>query len=173
MGAPDRRAAGEGGSRLAHTDRPEQVRPPADNEGPHDTGRRWGHRPMTTSLPRTRPPSATWAEQQITALAPDTDLPLYGSEQWAAAPEHVRRASAIRAAEAWRRDGETLADRLQAETFAAQAEQVRHHELEYLEWLPIAQRVTRGGPAYAELAARRAVIPPGTGTYRGGPVPWC
>ncbi len=95
-----------------------------------------------------------WARVVI-AAAGDVELPLYGSPEWEAAPEQVQRASAVRAAEAWRRDRDphVIAARLDVELEAGWREQER----DYDGWRKVAAMVRQIAvePTHAELVERR------------------
>ncbi len=99
--------------------------------------------------------AADWARAAI-AAAGDVDLPLYGSPEWEQAPELVRRASAVWAAEAWRREGDSdvIASRLEVELDAVWREQ----EKDYAGWRQVAAmvRALPDQPTHAELVERRA-----------------
>ena len=97
-----------------------------------------------------------WLPQVFERLVgPGVHVPLYGSQPWSAAPDPVRLASALRAGEAWRQQGLTIADDL-ADTLAVAA-------LDGLEddrgWLKLAAWVSahRNDPTFAELQQRRGV----------------
>ena len=97
-----------------------------------------------------------WLTQVLERLVgPGVDVPLFGSQPWSAAPDPVRLASALRAGEAWRQQGLTIADDL-ADTHAVGA-------LDRLEddrgWSKLAAWVSahRNDPTYAELQQRRGV----------------
>ncbi len=99
--------------------------------------------------------AAEWA-RAVSAQAGDVDLPLYGSPEWEAAPEPVQRASAVRAAEAWRyeADPHVIAARLDVELEAGWREQ----EKDYEGWRQVAAMVRHLAvePAHAELVERRS-----------------
>ncbi len=99
--------------------------------------------------------AAEWA-RSVMAQAGDVDLPLYGSEAWETAPGPVQRASAVRAAEAWRReaDPDVIASRLEVELDAMWREQER----DYAGWRQVAAmvRALPGQPTHAELVERRS-----------------
>ncbi len=99
--------------------------------------------------------AAEWA-RTVLAAAGDVDLPLYGSPEWEAAPESVQRASAVRAAEAWRRESDphVLAARLEVELEAGW----RAQEADYEGWRKVAAMVRHLAvePTHAELVERRA-----------------
>ena len=109
---------------------------------------------------------AKWV-RDLLRNAGEAELPLYGSAAWAAAPEPVRVASCVRAAEAWRleSDPHRIAARLEQELEAAQW----CAERDYDAWREIAGRVVRIGlgPTHAELVERRAeVVRPSVGGAR-------
>jgi hypothetical protein len=84
------------------------------------------------------------------------ELPLYGGDEWSEAPEPVRLASAVRAAEAWREscDPHRLAVDVEAELEAHR----RADERDYDGWRAIARRVRAlaNEPTHAELQQRRS-----------------
>ncbi len=96
-----------------------------------------------------------WARGVI-AQAGHVDLPLYGSPEWEAAPEQVQRASAVRAAEVWRREADphVIAARLEVELEAGWREQEQDHQ----GWRQVVGMVRHLAvePTHAELVARRA-----------------
>jgi hypothetical protein len=99
--------------------------------------------------------AAEWA-RALMAQAGDVDLPLYGSAEWEAAPEPVRLASAVRAAEAWRREADphVIATRLETELEAGWREQER----DYDGWRTVIAMVRHLAvePTHAELVERRS-----------------
>lgn len=93
-----------------------------------------------------------WARPLIARVG-DAPIPLFGSAEWALAPDSVRVASCVRAALAWRVecDPHRLAVLIEAELEAA-----RRAEAE--DWKPLRSYV-RGlasAATHAELVARRA-----------------
>ena len=105
-------------------------------------------------------PVSAWLKEaagQLGGLGPD--VPTYGSVGWTAAPGPLRLASALRAAEAWRRAGlfaaEDLADDLDAAAPEAQldAADTAHS------WGRLARWVAdnRNAPSFGELQARCGV----------------
>ena len=90
--------------------------------------------------------------RQLTAAT----LPLYASEEWCQARGPVRLASALRAAEAWRYDGD--AHRLALEVEAELEAHRLWHEADYAGWKTIARRVRALAvePSHAELVRRRS-----------------
>ena len=101
--------------------------------------------------------AAAWARALI-ARAGHDDLPLYGSAQWDAAPETVKVASCVRAAECWRveSDPHVIAARLEQEFEAAR----RVAELDYAAWREVAGivKTIALSPTVAELQARRGEV---------------
>ena len=87
----------------------------------------------------------------------ESELPVFGSPEWHLAPDPVRLASALRAAEAWRRQGitlpQTVADDLAATDYQAQLDDTD-------EWHRLGAWVRRAadGPDHAELVQRRTVV---------------
>jgi hypothetical protein len=81
---------------------------------------------------------------------------LYGSPEWEAAPEPVQRASAVRAAEAWRREADphVIAARLDLELDATWREQERDFD----GWREVSAMVRHLAvePTHAELVEKRA-----------------
>ncbi len=86
-----------------------------------------------------------------------TELPVFGSDEWLGAPDPVRLASALRAAEAWRLDGlyaaQDVADSLSAARWVQQCEDAAG-------WAEIGAQVRQmaSSPTHAELLRRRAEI---------------
>lgn len=121
--------------------------------------------------------ASLWARDRATQLRAiadvpvDADIPLYGSEEWAAlAPnDGLRWLSALRAAEAWLidQDPHVLAARLDAELEA----QRRADERDYDGWRQLARRVRAdaGAPDHDELLRRRARTVRPAGYW---PTPW-
>lgn len=98
--------------------------------------------------------AADWAAPYM--ARPGIVLPLYDSDEWLVAPEIVKVASCVRAAEAWRQehDPHVLAARLDLELQAGW----RERENDYAAWRVVASRV-RALPSqvsHAELLRRRA-----------------
>ena len=97
---------------------------------------------------------AVWLRGVLARLVPaGNEMPLDGSAAWHAAPDPVRLASALRAGEAWRRDGLYVVDDIVTEQ-AAQA------EVEAQEWAELGAQVRRMAdtPTHDELAARRIEV---------------
>lgn len=88
---------------------------------------------------------------------PGVVLPSYGSDEWAAAPEVVKVAACVRAAEAWRQecDPHRLAVCAERELEAER----RAQEKDYAAWRRIALGVRNRAqqPTHAELVELRAV----------------
>ncbi len=99
--------------------------------------------------------AAEWARAVIAAAGDDVDLPLYGSPEWEVAPLPVQRASAVRAAEAWRRESDphVIAARLDVELEVVW----RVQEADYEDWRKVAAMVrsVANQPTHAELVQRR------------------
>ncbi len=94
------------------------------------------------------------------------DVPVFGSAEWLTATDPVRLASALRAAEAWRRTGlyaaQDTADSLSAARWVQACEDAA-------EWAQIAAQVRQmaTSPTHTELAHRRAeVVRPTVGGAR-------
>lgn len=99
-----------------------------------------------------------WLELFSSRLVPTgTDLPMYGSQEWLQAPDNVRLASALRAGEAWRRDGlyagQRLADKLAADRYARDCEEAAR----FAEVGAFVRRMA-DWPTWDELQQRRAVV---------------
>lgn len=95
---------------------------------------------------------AQWARAFVRRLVGDAELPAYGSPEWEAADWSVMVASAVRAAEVWRRDGLFLADDL-----AAELERSRQwlDDDERAFYAAVCRRLAKE-PTHAELTERRA-----------------
>jgi hypothetical protein len=104
--------------------------------------------------------AAEWAETLIAQGATAGEVPLYGSEEWEALPDTDPRrvASVVRAAEAWRRDGqaEHLATRLQIEL--AESDLVVRMRMTGAELDARVGYVASTAPSWAELQLRRAEL---------------
>jgi len=95
---------------------------------------------------------AQWARGFLRRLVGDAELPLYGSPEWEQSDWAVMVASAVRAAEAWRRDGLFLADDLSDE-LARSRDWLE--EDERLFFAAVCRRLAKE-PTHAELVERRA-----------------
>ncbi|GAA3617354.1 hypothetical protein ACG5V6_14990 [Streptomyces chitinivorans] len=93
--------------------------------------------------------TAAWAEAQVTALAPEGDIPEYGTAEWLALePAAPRRAAAvITAAEQWRRHVHLLND--PAEWLRQSTRAADDHARRVIRVLDLARR-----SSYAELAEK-------------------
>lgn len=108
--------------------------------------------------------AARWCASSVAALAEGRDVPVYGSVEWQQADIRLQVAAAVRAGEAYRRDGlylpVALADALAAEQHADEV-------IDAEEFRTLAKQVqAMGSPSrrsHAELVALRAeVARPGT-----------
>lgn len=102
--------------------------------------------------------ASDWAIHTLRELVPpDTQIPVYGSDAWAALPADspLRLAAAIRAAETWRADGDRAAERLAAE-LDAERNTTRAELIDRVGAIAYASahRLTTGS-SYAQLAAAR------------------
>lgn len=96
-----------------------------------------------------------WLREVVRRLVPaGTDLPLFGDDDWLAAPDPVRLASALRAAETWRVEGLYAAARLEDELRAHRANVAADEQAEWHE----AAAWVHGYVSHAELEDRRAEI---------------
>lgn len=98
-----------------------------------------------------------WLVSILRRLTADPALPLYGSQEWHAAPDPVRLASALRAAEAWRLQGLYLAQDVKDELAATRwVEECRDAQ----EWAELGAWVRRmaNSPTHAELVERRQQV---------------
>lgn len=99
--------------------------------------------------------TAAWALTFMRTATSDR-LPLYGSPEFLRSNGLTRLASAVRAAEAWRRDGDAhvLAAQLDVELEAAR----RYDEADYQDWKKLAGRVRAMAtePTFDQLQRRRA-----------------
>ncbi len=98
---------------------------------------------------------AQWAASFVRTLAEGREVPAYGSPAWAALEDYrLQVASAVRAGEAWRRDGlfvdQALTDELAHLRY-------RQDLLDAAEFVEIAHRVhdLARFPSHAELVQRR------------------
>jgi hypothetical protein len=95
--------------------------------------------------------AARWAAGFVRKLAADTSVPVYGSAEWQAAGWPLQVASAVRAAEAWRRESLYLPQSLEDE-LAARRALVDHADA--LAFAELADRVV----AFDDLARRAASL---------------
>ena len=101
---------------------------------------------------------AQWVSQVLKRLVDaSADMPPYGSPEWSAASDPVRLASALRAAEAWRREGLTVAQRA-ADDLAATDYQAQLDDT--AEWARLGAWVRNmaNAPDFEELQRRRTVV---------------
>lgn len=117
-----------------------------------------GH-PTTDPLGLTRylldDDTAAWAAAFLRTLAEGRPVPVYGSPGWLAEPDYrLQIAAAVRAGEAWRRDGLLLGHELPRQDLALRA------AVDAAEFAVIAARVRdlARRPSHAELVARRRVV---------------
>lgn len=104
-----------------------------------------------------------WLRDVMRRLVQDSaSTPLYGSPEWHEADDPTRLASALRAAEAYRRESLFAADDL----VDRQAIDAR---IDAAEWAELGAQVRKMAdtPTHDELAARRRQVPAGTGQYAG------
>jgi hypothetical protein len=94
---------------------------------------------------------AQWAAGFVDKLAAGTAVPVYGSPEWQAADWQVQVASAVRAAEAWRRESLYLPQSLEDE-LAARRALLDHADA--LAFADLAGRVV----AFDDLARRAASL---------------
>jgi hypothetical protein len=98
--------------------------------------------------------TARWAASLLRS-AQDAVVPLYGSAEWLSAPWRVQVASAVRAAECWRRESlflpQALEDELAARRYLREVEEAKAFAV-------VAYSVRRMAdtPTHAELVERRA-----------------
>ncbi len=99
--------------------------------------------------------TAQWASGFVHTLAAGRDVPPYGSAEWRAADWQTQVASAVRAAEAWRREALFLDQQVADEVAAYRYWQEVGEAQAFAE---VATRVRRmaSTPTHAELVQRRA-----------------
>lgn len=111
----------------------------------------------------------TWAHRITTRAATTGPIPLYGSAEWARLPADDPRkaASAVRAAEAWARQGDDL-----KHTALQQAYNLRRADDEFWEHMFARRRdMVDDHLDRVRVNTQRRQQPAPTG-YTGGPVPW-
>jgi len=103
-------------------------------------------------------PVARWLQAAADSLDTAESLPLYGGADWDRADHQTRLASALRAAEAWRRAGLYAEADLADELDDGAPDAWRDRADDDRSWSRLARWVadTRNTPTNAELQARRA-----------------
>jgi hypothetical protein len=97
---------------------------------------------------------ARWAAGFVRTRAAGRDVPAYGSPEWQAADWQVQVASAVRAAESWRREGLFLEQRV-ADELAAYRYWQDVADAERFAEVAASVRRMASTPTHAQLAERR------------------